>query len=89
MGVAKINIRVAKTICDRQGIRMHVVAPVLCPVCNNKTLLLDLTDDKAYCYRCGKEYKSVNEIEILEGERWRRNHMKTIKEMEAKKSVKQ
>ena len=89
MGVTKINIRVAKTICDRQGIRIHVVVPVLCPVCNNKTLLLDLTDDKAYCYRCGKEYKSVDEIAILEDERWRRNHMKTIKEMEAKKSVKQ
>ena len=89
MGVAKINIRVAKTICNRQGIRMHVVVPVLCPICNNKTLLLDLTNDKAYCYHCKKGYKSVDEIEILEDERWRRKHMKTIKEMEAKKGVKQ
>ena len=83
MGVTKINLRLAKTICDRQGIRMHVVVPVLCPSCNNKTLLLDLTDDKAYCYHCQKKYKSVEEIEILEDESWRRKHSKTIKDCTA------
>jgi ribosomal protein S27E len=84
-----MNLKIAKEICDRQGIVMHVEVPVICPRCKKKAMILDLTDNNTHCLVCGKNYKSVEELHILENERWRRRHSKTIKEMEAKSGVKQ
>lgn len=82
-----MNLKIAKEICDRQGLIIHIMVPVICPHCDNKTLLLDVSNDNAYCYHCQKNYKSIGEVLILENERWRKKHARTIKEMEARKGV--
>ena len=79
-----MNLKTAKTICNRQGIKMHVTVPVICPHCNRKSMILDVTKNNAICIYCKNEYKTIEELDRLEEERWRSKHKNSIKEMEIK-----
>ena len=82
-----MSMKTAKNICKLQGIKMKKTVKVLCPSCGKKTLILDITEDEAYCIRCNKYYKSVSEVERLEEEQWRYQHRKFENMMREKSSA--
>ena len=76
-----MNVKIAKQIYKLQGIKYKKEVKVLCPRCERKTLILNLTDDKAFCIRCDKTYYSVEEVlEIVEAD-YIEKHRETDYEM--------
>lgn len=69
-------LKLAKKICDLQGIKMHIQVPVLCPSCNRRTLILDHVKQKGVCIRCKKEI-GIMELYKLEETDWVEKHKGT------------
>ncbi|MFW6047497.1 MAG: hypothetical protein ACOCP4_06920 [Candidatus Woesearchaeota archaeon] len=69
-----MTMKAARKICKLQGIKFKKEVKVICPSCGRKTLILNITDDEAYCIRCNKHYKSVSEVERIEEEKWHDKH---------------
>jgi len=69
-----MTMKAAEKICEYQGIKMKKEVKVYCPACGQKTLILNITDNEAYCIRCNKHYKSVEEVERLEEEKFHEEH---------------
>lgn len=69
-----MSMKIARDICKFQGIRFKKEVMVLCPACQRKTLKLNITDDEAECIRCEKEYKSIEEVQKIEEEKWLEDH---------------
>ena len=73
-------LKLAKEICDLQGIKMHIQVPVLCPQCGRRTMILDNLTKKAKCIRCEKE-KHIGELFEEELANWLDKHKATDIEM--------
>ena len=80
-------IKTARKICKYQGIKFKLESMVLCPACGRKTMKLNLTDNNAVCIRCGKKYKTIDELERIEEENWHDNHSEIESIMQEKGSA--
>ena len=73
-------LKIAREICNIQGIKMHIQVPVLCPQCRNRTMIIDSVTNKAKCIKCKKE-KHLDELLEEEQADWVEKHKGTDIEM--------
>lgn len=77
----KMSLSIAKEICRLQGIKFKKEVKVICPRCNGKTLILNITDNIGNCIRCHKHYNSIEEVHKIEEANYISNHKITDIEM--------
>lgn len=68
-------LKLAKRICDLQGIKCKINVTVICPHCEAKTLIID-SGGSGHC-RCGYNAEIYEILEQVEC-KWEDDHRKTI-----------
>lgn len=81
-----MSIKVAKMICEYQGISFRLETMVLCPACRLRTARINITDKKVECIRCGKKWGLYEFLRLCE-EDWLDKHRGTVYTQREKKGV--
>lgn len=61
-----MNLKIAKMICNYQGIDMQIRVPAKCPNCNKETLTLFVEDNVAWCKECNGEWTMMELLRLCE-----------------------
>jgi len=57
-----------KAICNIQGIEYNKLCYVICPYCETKTMLINITKNKAICLSCNKKAKAEEIARVVEAD---------------------
>ena len=78
----------AKKICEYLDEEYVPRVRITCFHCRNKTFILNIEHDQAYCENCNKFYKSLEEVMTLAEEDWLEDHDEIDKIMRQNHGVK-
>lgn len=81
-----MSIKVARMICEYQGISFRLETMVLCPACKVRTARIDIQGRSVECIRCHKKW-SLSEFLRLCEEDWLDKHSEAYRSQSEKKGV--
>lgn len=80
-------MNVGKRIAEIQGIKYKKYCLVYCPYCKTKQMMINITDNRAYCRHCRKGISTAEELLRVIEEDWLDDHRAAKYESKDNKGV--